>query len=62
MNNIDTTSTFLSSGSQSLEIYEEKDHAWTQIDGTYFYSKDAASLIKLLEDMKKNFGNRSSRS
>ena len=50
--------------SYPLEIHEEKDHAWVEIDGTYIYGKDAQSLVNLLKDMKKNMleGERSSRS
>lgn len=50
--------------SHPLEIHEEKDHAWVEIDGTYIYSKDAQSLLNLLKDMKKNTleGERSLRS
>ena len=50
--------------SHPLEIHEEKDHAWVEIDGTYIYGKDAQSLLNLLKDMKKNMleGERSLRS
>lgn len=50
--------------SHPLEIHEEKDHAWVEIDGTYIYGKDAQSLLNLLKDMKKNTleGERSLRS
>lgn len=50
--------------SRPLEIHEEKDHAWVEIDGTYIYGKDAQSLLNLLKDMKKNMleGERSLRS